>query len=232
MSVKSLKNLSSLKECSPKGFYPDMVYVNTNESDLRIIQEQLISTEKIGNLYIGVSGLYNFNIASIRDLESILIFDASPTVKFFYKNIIKIIKKNSRNETLKEIERFIKNNETILFKVEGEDNISSNAIRILNEEIKENLSFLSSDERFMKIKNIILNNQFLFVNLDIYKEGSFDDLVDKLTENNLTIDTLYLSNLDLDIIKKINFKFISSLKGANIISAGDFCMQRLTKIDV
>lgn len=68
------------------------------------------------------------------------------------------------------------------------------SIRNLCDEFRWGLSFLSSDTRYAKIREIFLNDNFKFLKMDLNDHKSFVDLKRQFQQKGLIVDVVYASN--------------------------------------
>ncbi len=179
---------------------PDQVYVTTNEMNIEKILSKIQSIESFGNTLLGVSGLFNLDVASVRqNIQTIIIFDRSKKVQDFWTNLENIIINYEYQEAIKKVYELISCNADIYFKpskyIGDTQSVANYYIRQLSDSIRQQISFMSKESRYDKIKQIFLNNQFQFLRLDLNNSDSFIKLYQFFERNNLSVDILYSSNV-------------------------------------
>lgn len=191
------------------------VFVSTNEVNT------LKSIEKVNEfikeypcepgkskLAMGCSGLYCLNLFSLEDLEEIIIFDCAHAVKIFWEQIVEIIKKaKEHKEAQKAIIDFIDHipdNYPNLFGI-WSDNISEKDKNEISKEesqehntkimgeINQKISFLSTQERYDRIRKVIVNGKFSFHLANVNFPETFKEINEKVSQASLRI--LYTSNI-------------------------------------
>ncbi|MBI5345760.1 MAG: hypothetical protein HZB76_01265 [Chlamydiae bacterium] len=216
--VSSLGNLDHFQ--SDSSYYMDMlhrVHVVSNEVGQIETQEELNVLPISGNTIMGVSGFRLLNYAAIRVLKDpdaikyIIALDRSLMAEAFWQDMNNIIIQSQTKEEAQEkiiqtirqrCDRYFKGclspseyAETEIFRLEGE--------------IKDNLSWLSTDAGFHAIQNIFLKNNFRFLHLDLFDQQAIFDLKDLLNQSGVTLDTFYLSNV-YEYLPKTKIKFFAT----------------------
>ncbi len=182
--------------------FPYQLYFTTNEREQKKTLERLKKIESLTNTYLGTSGLFNLNAASIRkNIEYIVIFDRSYVVQRFwhlFRTII--IATPDREETVKRLEAMINENKELFFgnmrsrKFKSLNELAIRHIEKLQKEISDKISFLSDDIKYNRIREIFLKGNFRFLRMDLNDPGSFIKLGKDFRKKGLFVDILYASN--------------------------------------
>ena len=163
--------------------YLENVWVVTNEQGQdetqRIIQAQPLR----GNAIYACGCLFALNIASLNpDITDVCIFDLSDRVAQFWKDAEKIFQDPELNyENAKE--RFC----------HFSDQYGQSAA--LEFECSNNLSFLSTKERFERIQNIFRNNHFSFTKLDLADPDQHSAFLERQKKSGAIPHIIYISNI-------------------------------------
>jgi hypothetical protein len=180
--------------------FPDELFLSTNEKEQEQTLQTLQKTHTYGNTYIGTSALFNLNAASVKpNITHIIIFDRSEIVRRFWINIKEIIIRNDdRRLAASKIIEMIEKRKRYYFgssmTYETPDQATESHIRKLRFEIVENLSFLSDDIRYARIKDIFSGQRFRFFKMDLENPISFQNLAKEMKSQNLIPDIVYTSN--------------------------------------
>jgi len=132
----------------------------------------------------GSGGLCTVNFASLRDeFTHIGIFDINPKVGLFWVEIVKILTEEglTRITAREKIDTYLK------FYPAAKD--------ALDYEITHNLSFLSTDERFERIRKLLLLRKFSFTRMDLYNPKAVGAFLKAHHDRGETFHTFYLSNI-------------------------------------
>jgi hypothetical protein len=181
------------------------LYITTNEINVEetlkkikgLIERHPIGSEK-SKLGIGCSGLHSLNILSLEKLDEIIIFDCAENVGVFWKDITKLIEANKNvSDAEKAIEKYIKElpkKRPDFFKNKEEaEEITEKHIANIKQEIAKNISFLSSQERYGRIRKVIINRKFSFHLANVNFPETFTEINEKV--NKAVLRILYISNI-------------------------------------
>jgi len=150
--------------------YLEILHVNTNEDYRRegTLSKLENAPIKKGNTYVGISGLFNIKLACARKLENMIVFDVSKKVKKLWDIMVGECRENS---TTKQIEERIK------------------------KELDPTLTSIDLTEKELNyFKDLVKNNQFSFLSMDLDHPEKFEQLSKALDERKLKVDTVYFSN--------------------------------------
>jgi hypothetical protein len=173
------------------------LYLVTNEEDTKCLKE-LAETPAMGNAMMGVGVMCLLNMASIRgslagagpQIEHIIAFDYNVVVQSFWQQMEPLLKSaTDRIDALAKIKDLLSKRRVEYFG-EGSTNFEH-----LEKEVALGKSYLSTDERFEKIQKIFTSNQFYFAPLDLFDSEKFGGLHRELKQRDITIDTMYISNI-------------------------------------
>jgi hypothetical protein len=167
--------------------YLDHVWPCTNEEGQeetqRIIRDQPVR----GNAIYGCSGFFVLNLASLSpEITHVSIFDLSDRVREFWSEAQKIFLDPFLTYETAE-KRFLSFVETYRH---GEQ---------LLQECQHNLSFLSSEERFERIRAIFLRDHFSFTKLHLGDPDQFHRFLDTQAAQGARPQIIYLSNIPTTI---------------------------------
>lgn len=100
-----------------KESFPDRLYLITNEQDRLKTLQTLAEVQSYGNTFLGTSGLFNLNAASVKqNIEYIVIFDRSDVVRIFWEKLSEIIlESNDRTEAERKIIQMVEENNKLFF---------------------------------------------------------------------------------------------------------------------
>lgn len=192
------------------------LYLTSNECQRKKTQEELRHLSVNGNTVIGVSGLELLNFASLifakmkTPRRYIILLDRGIRTELFFKSLETIIKQSSTKEdAVKKIAQNVWEKRFIYYaniesKYVGNDEKTKNQkineytkliLEIFKKDILNNLSFFSSKERFLTIKNVFDQNHFIFKRLDFSEFDSIKKIINPINSQKLTIDLLYISNI-------------------------------------
>lgn len=213
-STESRLHFSQLQTVIPKcagvNDFRHRVFLVTNELANEETIDILARQKIAGNAIMGVSGFFTLNLASVRGtraegnetIEYLILFDRSLRVEHFWAHMKPIIQNsNTRIQLLTSMARLLTENQNDYY--DGyftNDPIAPQTIRLsqyrsLDKEIANGNSWLSDDIKFARIKKIFDQNHFLFLRLDLSDPKSFKCLKNELTQRNINLDTIYISNI-------------------------------------
>lgn len=209
LSVSIPGVFDGVRECSLVSNYEHRLFLTTNEADQDVSLEKLARHETVGDTIMGVSCFFTLNIASCRGLTSrdsrarikhIVMLDRSAALKDFWGHAIEIIKSSAdRVEVKDKIVVLVKERCRFYGYESCESCLSSWAereIRDFQSEIDRGDSWLSSDIRFARIKQIFDESHFVFKSVDWFDGEAVIDIVERMKRCGMVLDTLYTSNLN------------------------------------
>jgi len=177
----------------------DNVFVVTNELHSEKVLESMKERLITGNTGIYTSGLFSLDLAAAErahssgDLENIIVIDRASNVRDFWSETEKIIRDNdNKDNAFQKIKELITKNKNRYFPTSG---LTADHTSSLAAKINTGMSFLSTDEKYKKIRDIFCNDRFAFIQLDLCDQDSTKRLGELLVARSLTIDTLYVSNI-------------------------------------
>jgi hypothetical protein len=197
---------SSVPPCASYNDANHTVFLTTNEEGQEKTLNTLARHPVNGNTMIGVSGFFTLNAASVRgtrsgtaqEIDYVIILDRSDKVALFWQDMSSLIQnKGSREQTLLAIQELILREHSRYF-LDSKGNPFSNAVSrcsMLNQEIGNSISWLSSDAQYARIKRIFDTHHFAFIKIDLCDLTAMRVFSEILKQNNLTVDTAYLSNV-------------------------------------
>jgi len=179
----------------------DRVFVETNELNWEKVLKSLKEKPITGNTGIYTSGLFSLDLASVErdhshcDLNNIIIVDRAECVRKFWTPIEQIIKENEcRHIAFGEIKDLLRQNKGSYFR-ECADQKAENCISSLEKKFNDQTGFLSTNEKYKKIRDIFCNDGFAFIQLDLCDQNNTKRFGELLATRSLKIDTLYVSNI-------------------------------------
>jgi hypothetical protein len=218
------------------------LFLTTNERGDQATFEKLAKESVEGNTLIAVSGFFGLDLASIKGtksgspkrIEHIIVLDRSPRVEHFWAEMKTIIKGTTqRDEVIKKILDLLERKKEIFFSGD-EDETSSEVLKDqindLQLTIKHGISWLSSDERFNRIKAIFDREAFTFIRMDLCDSQAATILAAEMKKINFTTDTLYLSNVYEYIVRIEDEQFHRTLMEGLFKSAALLMNPRTTVI--
>lgn len=199
-----IQDFSSIPQCNTSyDDYNHRLFLTSNERGFDQTLEKYAQAEATGNTLIGVSGFFILDLAAARQvkplIKNIILLDRSDRVQFFWHAINEIVKTSSHFlEATQKIKQHLLNEKNRYFSSGWDYNDDKRyefTLSTLENHIRLNLSWLSSEEKYGKIHKIFIKNRFTFLKLDFFEDRSFPDLANCLKTKNYQVDTLYLSNI-------------------------------------
>lgn len=178
----------------PKEFTSDDApYVITSEvGQLETLTQLKNMPPPEEGLYLGFSFEFNYHLLAERPVKFAWICDINKRMHILYDFIQKTIVKTSHRQAFMQLfmEEITRNHETYFLCQTGfEEKVS---MHYLNNEF----SWLYSDEKFLRIQQLYLDQKIAHVNLDVVEDAYFfGRLKDWASEQNLKFDVIYLSNI-------------------------------------
>ena len=198
--------LDPVAPCVGRNDYAHRVFLTTNESMQTKTLSTLAKHPLTGNTMVGVSGFFTLNAAAIRgttcpeptgEIENIILIDRSVRVEHFWKQMKGIITSSSNRLEVIDKVKLLLESEKERYYGNGwntpEDTIA-HLLKSLETEVLSGQSWLSSDDKFAKVKQVFDSGHFIFKRMDLCKPAAFQSMSAIFKERNITIDTIYLSN--------------------------------------
>ncbi len=183
--------------------------IATNENyDLQKIE----SLPPHGNLMIAVSCFFALNVYAVRkNLDYLLIVDRGSRVNIFWNKALEIIKETERpKDALESLKNhIIKDHETYFSSDDEEISAYDSALyrlKCLKEEFDNGVSFLSTEEKYKRVRSLLISQRFSIKQVDISDWEAMKKIGSLLKTHQLGLDILYISNVpkyskDEDCIK-------------------------------
>jgi hypothetical protein len=181
----------------------NILYLITNEGctgeTLAIAKDEPIH----GEVVLSVSGMFGLNLASVRGqntgnpkaIQYLIFIDISERVEKFWEGMKEIIKQSvTKEQAISKIEKFLTNNKKHLFEINQVSNYSHYLLK-LKKEIAKGKSWLSTDQNFIRIKNIFDRDHFIFKRINLLDEAAMQSLAQAVVKLGCKFDTVYLSNV-------------------------------------
>ena len=189
--------------------YDHRPYVTTNESMQSEILADLAEEPLTGDAIIGVSCFCTLNVAAFRgtacssshgEIKNIILLDRSKRVEHFWEQMKGIIGSSSKSsEVICKVADLLKKNKEFYYGKRREspdpDTDVNDMVEDLITEAYAEESWLCCDEKFAKIKKIFNSGHFIFKRIDLCDKKEIESVSKILKERNITIDTIYLSNV-------------------------------------
>jgi len=187
-------------------------YILTNESNQAATIAALRSIHRPDKpFHIGFSGWENYNLMVARHSCGALLGDINNTVmELFQRTQIEILRSKSRQEFVDNILLELEPQKEFFFR---EDNgIDGFAIR---SELEREDSWLSTDASYEFIRSLYQEGKIAHIRLDASDRTAFNKISRWLHANQLTCDSLYLSNIgDWFMLKEDGGKGIRSMRAS------------------
>jgi hypothetical protein len=172
------------------------VYIMCNEAETEKTQ-QVLEHDKINNgCHIGFSSWHNFDIMAIRKPERAILCDFNPQTKeFLDASLICVNYSHDRFTFANYMGKFVQQNRRF-FSI----NVKKDEFTLPEDEIKQELtrggSWLASDDGFSYIKKLALEGKIATITEDIRNNDKFGKISKLLKDNEIPIDTVYISNIN------------------------------------
>jgi hypothetical protein len=174
------------------------VYIGCNETATEKTKEYLKGYELVGGCHVGFSSWHNFDIMVERSSTRAVLCDFNPrTKKFLEASLLCFSVAGDRNQFARIMEMYVKKNFLEFspnVKGDGEDDLILPDEEIIGELTRQD-SWLSTDAGFLHIKQLALQGKISIITEDIRNEGTFKSVAKVLKTYNISIDTLYISNI-------------------------------------
>ncbi|MBA3722550.1 MAG: hypothetical protein H0W88_09140 [Parachlamydiaceae bacterium] len=175
------------------------IYITSNETNLSTTQKLLLEHPRSINdksIHIGCAAWHNFDIMCTRKSNYGLIIDFNPeNAKFINKTIAIINSCETRDDfkqTMINYLNSLEENERALFFHSDQKGIPTESIE---SELLRDGSWLQSDDNYSYIKEIVSQGHLIAITENITNHTQFGKIRNFLDENDIVIDTLYLSNI-------------------------------------
>jgi len=177
------------------------IFLSTNETDLERTHSILQQIPLCGNTVAAPGCLSTLDIASIERpssegntaIEYVIAYDIHKRVQFVWEKIIlsALTKAPTRQICIQLIPHLVE----LYWENIGSVNTLEKDLEIFKNRIARNISFLSSDERFDRIKAMAMQGRILFKPLDLFKPRQVERFLKWCDGQNMRLDTLSLSNI-------------------------------------
>ncbi len=191
-------------------------------------------TEKV---LLFTSCFFGLNLAAARGTETtsdkrieyLVCVDFSEKVELFWKGISPIISKGINAKEVKEkIQIYILTNKTDLFTPEDQKYAVS-FVQLIEKEVKEKISWLSSKESFHHIQKIFSQGHFKFLRANLYNKKHTTYISNEIKKLGLKCDSIYISNIreyvehleQIPIFKDLIKVFREAIKAFQEVSSKD-----------
>lgn len=187
----------TLRRYNDLSLSPDILPVcaTTNEFGKKAVRAVLQSTpRKDPCIHIGFSAWHNFNIINERRSTYALLVDSNSEVTLFlYQTLVALRMSVSRKEFLQNIFNIMKKSNIHLdFALKNGSGIKNN----IREEFNRKGSWLSTEDGFQYIKNMVENDRIALITNNITRADVFKAIHKELQIKSLPVDTLYISNIE------------------------------------
>ncbi len=176
------------------------IYITANETGLEGTRKFLEGHPRHGDsqtIHIGCAGWHNFDIMCERGSSYGLIVDFNPeNAKFIEKTIESIKSSSDKKMFLENMIKYLltlkeeKRKAYFHWDLQGKSLID----RVTAELVREG-SWLNTDKAYKHIKKLVSEDRLIAITEDITHSEKFSSIRKVLNENNIVIDTLYLSNI-------------------------------------
>lgn len=216
---KKIRELDNLNYSSTS--YSSLLGVNITTNEIGVESAfQILSASKaaINTCHIGVSGWYNLDVIATRRSQRGIIFDSNPEVALFFDHTFRtIIDSSDRDTFIEKMEKCIKKYDYDNLPESNED-LKYMVVYCANHKYKENLEpeyelkshaqnsigWLANKERYKFIRNLVIQDKIAIITRDITDSKAFKRIQNLLQNNNICVDTIYLSNVPDYIYEKEN----------------------------
>ncbi len=202
----------------------DCLYPTTTEKNHDKVLQQLQRLPRIGNAVLGVSGLASLNIASVREgITDVYIFDLADSVAHFWMKLVPILAAcEDIEQAAQAIGEELENSSSVYFRqaecdsldeeLDPEERIQrivQSAISRLDGEITSKTSFLSDPVRYARIHQLAKEGHIHFAKGDLTDKRNVNKIVSYFKSQGITLDTIYLSNIEHTITDLRQFEGFS-----------------------
>lgn len=176
------------------------LYITTNETNLsattQFFKDHPQQNDQKPTIHIGCAAWHNFDIMCARKSSYGLIVDYNPKNATFIKKTIDLINSSDSRDSFKQSMihylNSLKGKERKLIYHADQRGLPTDGIEI---ELSREESWLGSEENYLYIKKLASNDRLIAITEDIRNSEIFYRIRKFLDRNNITIDTLYLSNI-------------------------------------
>jgi hypothetical protein len=198
-SVTSLREILEPVPSSPPrvGF----IYLGTNESLQAKTFTTLGKQPITGRAAIGVSDFFTLHAVASRTadtaeaaLDTIIMIDRSTNMEKFWQEVDSIVcATQERSQAIEKIEKLVREKyKSTEFFFERDD--FDGVLKRFHDDIKDGTSWLSTDEKYQRIKAIFDTKRFIFKRLELCDSPAFEILGKQLDKHGISTDFVYLSN--------------------------------------
>jgi hypothetical protein len=188
--------------CPDTRLYDDFAhrpFICTNEEKHKASVQQLQVLEPKGDTVIGVSCFAVLNMAAVRPIPtenlSIVVIDRGVRVIDFWEKVHNLILESpNRIDFLNNLLDLYYDQQAIWGKDLPPTVNYGYPVKVLQNEIKEKCSWLSTDESFERIREVALRRNFFICAGDISRPEDMKFIEGHLTRLGKTIDLVYVSN--------------------------------------
>lgn len=196
------------EKCEGISDHAHRVFLVTNESGQTETLGKMRRHPMNGNTMVGVSGFFVLNAAAVRAVETsnpekkvkyLVLLDRSQRVNDFWNQMQCIItQSSSRDDVITQVKDLLLDKKDFYYtsytSPDGSLSTAKYYIAELDREIVSGASWLSSDEKYQRIKEIFDANHFVCLQQNLCNKRAMDALAGTMEERGMTLDTLYLSN--------------------------------------
>jgi hypothetical protein len=195
------------------------IYITTNETNLKKVAQKLTAQfrpKELQTIHIGCATWHNLDIMCLRQSSYGLIVDFNPKNSEFIKKTVDLIKVSESREIFKqkmiEYLNSLKGEEKNLFFHRDQKGLPTERIE---KELTREGSWLQNEENYFFIKSLVTDDRLVAITEDITNCQTFLSIREYLNENNVSVDTVYLSNISnfmqSDSDRKLFAKSVKSL---------------------
>lgn len=194
----------------PKEFTSnDYPYVLTTEvNQLHVLQElRTIFPQKEG-LFLGFAFEFNYHLLAERPVKFAWICDINKKMHTLYTFIqTTILTSPNRAAFISAFRKEISQNHDYYFGC-----LTGFEDKVIDHYLKEEFSWLYSDEKFLRIKNLYANKKICHAHLDLVEDSYFfGKLKEWADSNQLQFDVIYLSNIP-EWLQRTSFESVTKMK--------------------
>lgn len=174
------------------------IYITTNEKDL----EKSLNYYKTHppsaqpSMHIGCAAWHNLDIISARKSSYGLIIDFNPKNRQFVEKTAELIQANSSRQLFKKaiveyLNSLTGKNREIFFHPDQK----KSPVEKIKDELSREGSWLESDENYLYVKEMVSKGKLIAITVSLTHPETFIRLRQYLKAKDISIDTLYLSNI-------------------------------------
>lgn len=213
-SVKRDKVEPPFPAMEPRPFTVNQLpYILTTEIGQLAALEKLRSLPPLQEgLLLGFAFEFNYHLLAERAIKFAWICDINKKMHDIYNFIQRtIITSDSRKDFIEAFRKEIEENEESYFGFSGDC-----AAKVIEYYLNQEFSWLHSDEKYSRIRNMYLNQQIHHVHLDLAQDSSFfADLKKWADFNKYTFDVIYVANIP-EWLQRRDSRMVAKMK-ANLL---------------